>query len=381
MKPTPKPRLKLLCLGTYPVESAATRYRVLQFFPDLSAAGIDASYRPFMDSRFFESFYKPGRSLHKSMRLLGSALRRLNDVQRAGRCDVVLIHREAALFGPPLIEALIARVLKKPVVFDFDDAIHLPSPGSVHGRLATALKYPQKTPKTIRMSRAVVVGNRHLEEYARALNPHVTLIPTVVDARVVQPARERTGEPGDSGATGRVHRDRKTVLGWIGTHSTYPYLEALFPVLRRIAHSHSIVLRVVGAGREIAIPGVEVDNRTWSLKSELGDLQSFDIGLYPILEDQWSLGKSGFKAIQYMAVGIPAVCSPVGATCDIVHDGVHGFLPSNADEWTERLLHLIEDAALRERLGQAGRARVEEWYCLQRQAPRLQAVIEAADVL
>jgi glycosyltransferase involved in cell wall biosynthesis len=362
-----KPKLKLLCIAPYPVEGASARLRVLQFFPSLRAAGIEATYRPFVDSHFFRQFYQPGRKLQKAMRLLLFALRRITDVQRATHFDVILVHREAAFFGPPVIESLIARHLKKPVVFDFDDAIHVPYVSPTYGRLASLVKYPQKVPQILRMSRSVVAGNRHLEDYASTLNRHVTLMPTVVDANVVRP-RSRSSRS--------VNQD-PIVLGWIGTHSTYPYLESLFPVLQEVAQQHPIILRVVGAGCDVKIPSVQVDNRRWSLDTELSDLQSFDIGLYPIIEDNWSLGKSGFKAVQYMAVGVPAVCSPVGATCDIVQDGVHGFLPSNPAEWVERLSLLIQDKLLRHKMGQAGRERVEEWYCLEKQAPRLQSALES----
>lgn len=363
-----KPTLKLLCIAPYPLEAPSVRYRVSQFLPYLRQAGIEADFRPFMDARFFRRFYQPSHKLQKAFRLLGFTLRRAVDAARAGDYDVVFVHREATLFGPPWIETLIARVVQKPIVFDFDDALHVPFISPTYGRVATWLKYPQKTPQILRLSNAVVVGNRHLEAYAQGFNSDVTLIPTVVDATKDRPPTEQV--PRSAG--------QPTVLGWIGTHSTYPYLEALFPVIQEVARQHPIVLRVVGAGRDIKLPGVTVDNRQWSLKTETADLQSFDIGLYPIVKDQWSLGKSGFKAVEYMAVGIPAVCSPVGATCDIIQHGVQGFLPHNDEQWVEQLGLLLEDSALQQRLGQAGRARVEDWYCLARQAPRLQRVLEAA---
>ncbi|MBV9867589.1 MAG: glycosyltransferase family 4 protein [Abitibacteriaceae bacterium] len=366
-----KPNLKLLCIAPYPLEAPSVRYRVTQFLPHLRQAGIQADFRPFMDSRFYRRFYQPSYKLQKALRLVGFTLRRLSDAARATDYDAVFIHREAALFGPPLIETLIARYVKKPIVFDFDDAIHVPFISPTYGKLATWLKYPQKTPDIVRLSSAVVVGNRYLEDYATPLNANVNLVPTVVDAHKVKPL-------GCTHAPIAANKKQPVVLGWMGSHSTTPYLESLAPVLQEVARRHDITLRVVGARRSVAIPGVEVDNRQWSLKTETADLQSFDIGLYPIIEDQWSLGKSGFKAIEYMAVGIPAVCSPVGATCDIVQHGVHGFLPRNEAEWTEQLGTLIEDKSLRRNLGQAGRARVEDWYCLERQAPRLQMVLETA---
>lgn len=357
------PQVKVLCIAPYPVEGASARLRVLQFFPSLRAMGLEMCYRPFMDSQFFKRFYEPGHILRKTLRLSGMTLRRFADIKRSRAFDVVLIHREAVFFGPPLVEKLIARYAGKPVVFDFDDAIHVSYVSPTYGKLATLIKYPQKTPQIIAFSRAVIAGNHHLQEYARGINPAVTLIPTVVDANIVKPA-PKSGGP--------------TVLGWIGTHSTYPYLAAIFPVLQQLARRHDFVLRVIGAGRDVQLEGVNVDNRRWGLETEVGDLQSLDIGLYPLPEDEWAVGKSGFKAVQYMAVGIPAVCSPVGATRDLITDGVHGFLPATPIEWQNCLESLLTDAELCRSMGNEGRARVQEWYCLEKQAPRLRNVLEGA---
>ncbi len=375
-----KQRLKLLCIAPYPIEGASVRLRVLQFLPALRAAGIESEFRPFMDSRFFRGFYKPGGILRKSLRLSGMALRRLGDINRARDCDVVLIHREAMPFGPPLVETLIARGLRKPVVFDFDDATHLPFTSPTYGRLASVLKYPQKTPRTISQSRHVIAGNRHLEDYARALNPRVSLVPTVVDATRVRPRWENAAHEYSCGGPQRLDAE-PIVLGWMGTHSTAPYLQSLLPVVREVARRvapRKVVLRVVGASREMKVAGVEVDNREWNLQRETSDLQSFDIGLYPMPDDAWALGKSGFKAVEYMAVGIPAVCSPVGATRDIVQHGENGFLPASNEAWIETLCLLIENPSLRQQLGEAGRKRVEDWYCVEKQAPRLIEIINAA---
>ena len=355
--------LKVLCIAPYPIAGASARLRVMQYLPYLRGLGWQADYRPFMDSAFFRQFYQPRHKARKALRMAGMALRRLGDVRRAREYDVVLVHREAAFFGPPVVEKLIAQRLGKPLVFDFDDAIHVSYVSPTYGRLASLIKYPQKTPQTIALSRGVIVGNRHLAEYARTLNSNVTTIPSVLDTNLVRPALREAQIP---------------VLGWMGTHSTLPYLEMLFPVLQKVARDHDFVLRVIGGGREVQIAGVNVDNRAWNLTNETRDLQSFTIGLYPIQEDEWSLGKSGFKAIQYMTVGIPAICSPVGATCDIIEDGTQGFLPRTADEWETRLRQLLGDADLRRRMGQAGRAHAESSYCFDQQAPRFRQALEDA---
>jgi glycosyltransferase involved in cell wall biosynthesis len=91
----------------------------------------------------------------------------------------------------------------------------------------------------------------------------------------------------------------------------------------------------------------------------------------PLLDSPWERGKCGYKLIQYMACGLPVVASPVGVNSVIVREGVNGFLASADEEWAVALETLIRDAALRQRMGSAGRQRVEDEYCVQQTAPRL----------
>jgi len=115
----------------------------------------------------------------------------------------------------------------------------------------------------------------------------------------------------------------------------------------------------------------------WRAESEAEDLRPIDVGLMPLPDDEWSRGKCGMKALQYMALGIPPVVSPVGANVEIVRDGVEGFHARGADEWRERLLRLLRDGELREQMGRRARARVEERYSARVQAPRLAALLRA----
>jgi glycosyltransferase involved in cell wall biosynthesis len=171
------------------------------------------------------------------------------------------------------------------------------------------------------------------------------------------------------------------VLGWIGTHSTYPYLASIFPALQRLARDFQFRLKVVGAGGEdeIRVPGVEVESLAWNLEREIADFQSFDIGLYPIVEDDWSAGKSGFKSIQYMAVGIPFVVTPVGACAEIGEPEVTHLVARSEDEWYAQLSRLLSDAELGRKMGEAGRRQVLQDYTVATQADKLaQALYTAA---
>jgi len=360
--------MKVLALASYPVEAAATRYRLEQFVAPLRERGIELDVRPFLNSRLFASLYRREQLPRTALGLAASAFRRFVDVGRARGADVVLVQREAMMFGPPVIEWLTTRLGKRPMVLDLDDATYVSYTSPTYGRLASALKWFSKTDDLIRWARIVTCGNRHIAEYVSGKGSEARVIPTVVDTERFRPAPDREA------------REGPPVLGWIGTHSTFQYLKAIFPALTELARSHRFRLKVVGAGlREIDLPGVEVESLDWSLEREIADFQSFDVGLYPIVADEWSLGKSGFKAIQYMAVGIPFVVSPVGSCAEIGEAGRTHLAATSQEEWTAALSELLSDGKRRRQMGEAGRLHAVEHYTVPIQADKLaQALRDAA---
>lgn len=346
-------RIRILALASYPVESASSRYRVAQFIEPLARRGIDMTLSPFLDAVLFADLYTPGRLLRHSPRLLLATLRRLGAVVRAARADAVLVQREAMLFGPPLIEWVAARVLRRPMILDLDDATWLPYPSPVYGRLAALMKGKGKTERLIRWSRVVTCGNPNIAADVRSRGAEAILVPSAVDPRLFHP-RETTNEV--------------PIIGWIGTHTTYPFLARLMPVFDRLAREHRFTLEIIGSGRP------DIDTRPWSMNTEAEDIRSFDIGVYPLTDDAWNARKSGLKAVQYMASGVPFVMSPVGVCATIgVRDETH-LLATTDEEWLAALRRLLTDAGLRRRLGQAGRRFAEEHHSLERAADQLAAV-------
>jgi glycosyltransferase involved in cell wall biosynthesis len=357
--------MKVLCLSSFPTEAACTRYRCTQFFDYLRRQGVHCTLRPFLSPALFRRLYAPGGWRYKLPRAAAAVARRTLDLAGAGRYDVVFVQREAALFGPPVVEWIVAKILRKPMVFDLDDAIFVSYVSPTYGRLAQWIKFPWKTAVNIRMSSSVIAGNQYLAAYARKLNPRVVTIPTVVDTN--QYLRGR-----DSGAADPLR------IGWIGSPTTTQYLQTLIPVFEQLARRRRFDLKLVGADRRIEVTGVTVAQSEWELHREIADFQSLDIGVYPIAESEWSVGKSGFKAVQYMASGVPCVASPVGATLEIIEDRVNGLLAANEKEWLEKLQLLIDDAALRAYLADNGRRTVEQRYSTAVHAPRLLEAIRSA---
>jgi glycosyltransferase involved in cell wall biosynthesis len=350
-------RLKVLAISPIPEEGAGCRFRIAQYLPYLRDAGFDVTLRSFYTQAFFRLVYQRGRYLRKAASFIGLALRQSSLVWGINRYDLIFLYREMVPLGPPLLELAIAG-RRPPIVYDFDDAIFLPAVSEAN-KAISFLKDPNKAATIIRRSQAVTVGNTFLAEYARTYNATVDVIPTAVDtARFVpRPETERPAGP--------------LVVGWIGSPTTFAYLEGLAEVLRRVAARSPFVLKCSGAGRPVHFPGLDVRVEPWALHREVELFNTCDIGVYPLTDDDWSRGKCGFKAIQFMACSVPVVAAAVGVNREIVQDGVNGFLASTPGEWLEKLERLLTDPNLRARFGEAGRRTIEERYSLQVTAPKL----------
>lgn len=348
--------------------SPGQRYRLEQWEPLLREQGVEITYAAFEDEELHALLYKPGL-LGKKLQLVTRNLgRRLSLVRRVTDYDLVYILREAALLGPPVFEKLIHQ-RRVPIVFDFDDAIFVSYRSPSNGYLSY-LKFASKTKTICRIASHVMVGNPYLADYARQVNDRVTVIPTTIDTekyRVPQRS-EQTGPP---------------VIGWTGSYSTVQHLDTLRGALKKLAERESFRLRVIGTPAYECAP-VDVEAMPWRADTELEDLSAIDIGVMPLPDDRWSKGKCGLKALQFMALGIPTICSPVGVNTDIIQDDENGFIAGTEDEWVEKLSRLLRSPELRQRLGHAGRATVEEKYSAITQTPRVyeifKSVIRDADV-
>jgi glycosyltransferase involved in cell wall biosynthesis len=357
-------RVRGLALSPVPYEGAGCRYRVAQYIPYLAGQGIDLTIAPFYDTEFFNLVYRPGRHARKTMLFLRQTLGRFRTVLQRGRYDFVFVYREALPVGPPVIESMLAAT-KMPLVYDFDDAVFVQNTSEANRSIA-ALKWPQKVAAIIRRSTQVIAGNEYLAGYARRFNPSVHVIPTAIDVSRFVPRRTAPldGAP--------------LVVGWIGTPTTVRYLSPLAPVLESLGRSPRFRFRVAGATEPVRFPGVDIDNAAWTLEGEVELFNGCDIGVYPLPDDEWTRGKSGFKAIQFMSCGVPVVASPVGINREIIQDGVNGFLAADAGEWHQKLAVLLTDADLRVRIGEAARRTIQERYSLQVNAPRVAAVLGQA---
>ena len=323
------------------------RFRYEQYLPVLTQQGVSYAIYPFLDARTNRILYQPGHVPEKVFGILKGFLRRWLHLFRTRRADYVFIHREATPLGPPWAEWLLAKVLRKKIIYDFDDAIWLRDASSVNSASAL-LKWPAKVPAICRWSYAVSAGNAYLAHFARQHAPRVVINPTTIDTEGhhAQPQNQANQRP---------------VVGWTGSHSTLKYLDALVPVFQQLERVHDFRLVVI-ANRPPTVALRSLEFVPWRVDTEIDDLLRFHIGLMPLPDDPWAQGKCGFKALQYLALGIPALVSPVGVNTQMVEHGKEGYHCATDEDWYNYLNQLLTDPELRTRMGQAGRQKVVDHY-------------------
>ncbi len=342
--------------------SPGQRFRIEQWEPILRESGVEITYAPFETEELRSILYRGGKIFAKIGGVISSMNRRSGELNSLNEFDLIYLFREAALLGPPWFERKIART-GQPIVFDFDDAVFFSYKSPSNGYLSY-LKFPGKTAEICRLSAHVLAGNEFLAEYARANNKNVTIIPTTIDTEKYQ-FIERENDPNN------------LTIGWSGSFSTIQHLDTIRDVLQELAKTEKFRLRVIGTP-QYKIPGIDVEALLWRSETEIYDLRHIDIGLMPLPDDNWSKGKCGLKALQYMALGVPSICSPVGVNSTIIKDGENGFLAGNKAEWIEKIKVLIHEPELRRKLGPAGRETVEREYSAKVVAPKVLEVFRSA---
>ena len=251
-------------------------------------------------------------------------------------------------------------IFKKPIIFDFDDAVFLPA-SSRPNNFIERFKKPDKVVNIVKRSNHIIAGNSYLSNYALQYNRSVSIIPTPIDTDNYYPDFKIA--------------KNEVVIGWMGSVTTIDFLNLISGVFIQLSKEfRNIKFKIVGGNfsiKEIS----NIVNKPWSMEEEIGDLKTFDIGIMPMPDNEWTRGKCGFKAILYMNMGIPCVCSPVGVNREIITDGVNGFLAGTNEEWIEKLSLLIENPELRRKIGIAGRKTVEEKYSVKGNAPKYLEVL------
>ncbi len=350
----PDPTLKnvLILCAHRPSRSPSQRYRFEQYLPFLETQGFDFTFSSLLNEKDDVLFYSKGKFVAKLFILLKCTLIRFKDVLRYKQFDIIFIQREAYFLGTSFFEKRAFHSGAK-VIFDFDDSIWLAdtSPGNKKWEW---IKSPKKFYSNAKHAHQVLAGNTYLLEQALKVNPNSILAPTTIDTSLHVPKHE-------------LRHKAVICIGWSGSLSTLKHFELLIPLLKRVKEKYGDKVRFKLMGEKtFSHPELEIESVAWTEKSEVEQLNSFDIGLMPLQDDAWARGKCGLKGLSYMACEVPVVMSAVGVNKEIVQHGENGFLAKSEADWLQALSLLIEDKALRLKLGQAARETVVQHYSVER---------------
>ena len=316
------------------LDVAASRYRVLQYLPYLKEHGVQATVLPFQKG-FFNKL-----KLFKSV----------------NEYDILFIQRKRF----PVLWLKYIRKNARRIVYDFDDSVMYRNSKAANPESNTRVKMFKNM---VNASDYVIAGNEYLQKNTTPFTHNVTIIPSPIDMSLYP--LKKYSEKNDN-----------ITLGWIGATGSIHYLEKMKPVFEALGKKYEDLRLKIICNVFFDCDNITVEKKLWSEQEEVADIQSFDIGLMPLMDDPWSHGKCGLKILQCLATGVPVVCSPAGVNKEIVKNGVHGFWANTREEWIEKLEILINDPVRRERMGMEGRKRVIEHYSLEANAPRMLKIFQ-----
>jgi glycosyltransferase involved in cell wall biosynthesis len=327
--------MKILFIVPYPTDKAPSqRFRFEQYYQLLNEKGIEYDIKPFLSNEIWDILYLPGRFAKKALGILGGLFKRFFLLFKLKEYDYIFIHREATPIGPSFFEYFASRWLKKKIVYDFDDAIWIPNYSEANS-FFSFLKGYGNVHKICSYAYKISCGNEFLCDYAKQFNTNVVYNPTTIDTNNYHNrVKDQTGD--------------EFVIGWTGSHSTIRYIGEIIPVLAKLEKKYAFTFRVISDLKpEFELNSLEYVK--WKKESEIEDLLGFNIGIMPLVNDKWANGKCGFKALQYMSLGIPALVSPVGVNSRIVDHGLNGFICDTPEEWETAIETLLLN---RETLGE-----------------------------
>ena len=347
---------KILFIASHrPDRAPGQRFRFEQYFSFLEENGFKCELSYFITEKEDKILYQPGKYFQKGLIAWKAFRIRWSNVVRKNDYDIIFIFREAYLTGSVFFEKQFKKSRAK-LVFDFDDAIwHLDV--SAGNKRFSFLKNPGKTGFVISLCDLVFAGNQYLADYAGKYNKQVVIVPTTIDTVEYSPNPKI--------------KSAKITIGWSGSITTIKHFEFALPVLERLKQKYGEMLqfKVIGdssyRNKKLGIEGIG-----WKKDDEVKELSTFDIGIMPLPDDEWAKGKCGLKGLQYMALEIPTIMSPVGVNTEIIQDGVNGFLATEIDEWMEKMSRLIENADLRASMGKEARKTVYDHYSVESQKNR-----------
>jgi glycosyltransferase involved in cell wall biosynthesis len=329
--------------------SPSQRFRFEQYISYLESNSFQCELSNLLSEKDDKIVYSKGKILHKTYILFKTFFKRILDFFKSFNVDVIFIQREAFMLGTPFFERLF-KLSGAKIIFDFDDAIWKVDTSTANKNFEW-LKSGEKTSSIIKLSNLVIAGNKFLEDYAKKHNQNTFIIPTTIDLGQYQKIAQQKD---------------KVVIGWSGSITTIKHFSHILNVLKAVHHKfkNNIDFCVIGDGN-YRNDDLNIIGKSWNKEDEIIELSKFDIGIMPLPNDEWAKGKCGLKGLQYMALQIPTIMSPVGVNTEIIQHGENGFLADTEEDWINYLSLLIENPELRKTIGENARKTVEDKYSVE----------------
>ena len=338
--------IKVLALALYGDVAASTRIRINQFSKKLKADYIFLETDSLLGNKYLT--HKSQNKRLPLFSIIGAYIKRVFNLLFRYDYDVIFLHLELFPFLPNFVERVLLK--NKTYVYDFDDAFYLKYKSGRYKLLRTFLG--NKFDETIKNAQLVTAGSQELYSYATKFNPNVILMPSSVDTERFYKILDKKYDS--------FSDKNPLILGWIGSSSTQKYLNILKSPLEELGEQISIKLVIVG-GKIGKLKNIRVEEIDWSSEIENDFLNSIDIGIMPLINDEWSRGKCGYKLLQYMSCGKPVIASKVGANNSIVKDDC-GILVESNQEWKSAILKFYNNPALISIFGRKAYLRAEKKF-------------------
>ena len=360
--------LRVLFLPLYPETMPSSRLRVYQYLPHLKEREIEGTVLPAIPEPWFSRFYYSASKGTHFIQYSLEVLQNLWRILRARKYDLVFIQKGILSTNLRGFDRLVGKLHRR-LIFDLDDSIYGRNLIDFQWPFLRRLQDSGQAAKLSSLAQSVIVGNSYLKECALRYNRNVDIIPTPVDTNRFCPREERRKDQSD-----------EVVIGWIGIGGAIGWVQSLAKVFQELSKRYALRIKLITRlGREpFDLSGTRFEVKGWSYETEVQEMGDFDIGVMPLPDTEWSKGKCSLKLLQYMALGLPSVSSRVGMNCEVVEEGVDGFLANDPEEWVQKLARLIEDPSLREKMGQKAREKVVRRYSLDHTAPLLASVLRKA---
>jgi glycosyltransferase involved in cell wall biosynthesis len=328
----------------------------------LNQADITLTFRSFETDKLHSVIYKRGKWMRKSIEIVRAYFARLGHLADLSDFDAVFVYREAALIGPAWIEKFIARK-GIPIIYQLDDPLYIPYRSPFSGYLSY-LKCFSKVAEICKIARVVIVNSSHHRQFAEQYNSNIWYVPSIVDtdAYSYNPA-DQEPEP--------------VTIGWSGSPSTKDNVSVVADALRVLSNRVPHKVHLIGS-TDFSLPGVRYTAQPWNAATEIADLRKIQVGMAPLPETEWNKRKFYLKVAQYMALGIPPVCTPLGSNPSVIEHGINGFLASTTDEWVHCLETLIRDKELRLRMSRRAAEDARAKYSLEANAPNVIHAFQSA---